>query len=85
VKAHADSHVLRKSFESFMEDNETSFTELYKIVKARTGYSESWTRARLRELEREGFIESRKTGRTRVYRLTTKKRHDEKSNTIHEL
>jgi len=74
VKAHADNHILRKSFEAFMKEKEISFTDLYKIVKARTGYSESWTRARLKELEKEGFIESKKTGRKRVYRLMIDKK-----------
>ena len=70
IKEHADNHVLRRSFETFMKEEEISFTELYKIVKERTGYSESWTRAKLQELEKEGFIESRKRGRRRVYSLT---------------
>jgi len=70
IKEHADNHVLRKSFEIFMKEEEMSFTELHKIVKERTGYSESWTRAKLQELEKEDFIESRKRGRRRVYSLT---------------
>ena len=73
IKEHADSHVLRRSFETFLKEEEMSFKELHETVKERTGYSESWTRAKLKELEKEGFIKSRKKGRYRIYSLTKNK------------
>lgn len=76
VKEHADSCVLRFAFESFIGDEERNFKELYRIVKEKTGYSESWTRARLKELEEEGFIESRKAGRQKLYKLSVKQSCD---------
>ncbi len=69
VKEHADYHVLRKAFGAFMKDSEMRFTDLQRIVKEKTSYSESWTRAKLKELEKEGLIESRKSGRHKLYRL----------------
>lgn len=69
MKTHADSYILRKSFTEFIGEDEKSFKEIYKIAKDKTGYSETWTRNRLKELEQEGYITSRKNGRRRVYRL----------------
>ncbi len=69
IKEHADYHILRKAFEAFMKDSEMRFTDLQRIVKEKTNYSESWTREKLKELEKEGFIESKKSGRHKLYRL----------------
>lgn len=66
---YADSYVLRKSFKTFLQDKELSFAELQEIVHERTGYSPSWTRTKLRELEEEGFIASRLDGRRKKYRI----------------
>ena len=69
IKKHADSHILRKTFKMFMDENEIKFKDIYQIVNEKTGYSETWTRKSLRELEKEGFIESRISGRNKFYRL----------------
>jgi DNA-binding transcriptional ArsR family regulator len=69
VKTHADLYILRKSFKEFVGGEERSFKEIYQVVKEKTGYSETWTRNRLKELEEEGYIVSRKKGRKKVYRL----------------
>jgi hypothetical protein len=69
VKDHADSYILRKSFKDFIGKEEKSFKEIYEIVKDKTGYSETWTRNRIKELEKEGYIKSRKKERYLVYRL----------------
>lgn len=71
IKEHADQHVLRESFKLFLGDNEMSFKELYEIINKKTGYSETWTRDQLKELEKEHFITSRKNGRRRLYKLKT--------------
>jgi hypothetical protein len=41
VKDHADTYILRKSFKDFIGEDEKQFKELYKIVKDKTGYSET--------------------------------------------
>jgi len=69
IKKQADSHILRKTFKMFMDEDEIKFKDLYQIVKEKTGYSESWTRKSLKELEKEGFIESRISERNKLYRL----------------
>jgi len=69
IKEHADYHILRKAFETFMKDGEMRFIDLQRIVKEKTSYSESWTREKLKDLEKEGLIESRKSGRHMLYRL----------------
>jgi DNA-binding transcriptional ArsR family regulator len=71
IKEHADKYVLRESFKLFLKDSEMSFKELYEIIKEKTGYSETWTRNRLKELEKDGFITSSKKGRRRLYKLKT--------------
>jgi len=69
LREHADSYVLRKSFETFLGDNELSFPELQKIVEEKTGYSPTWTRNKLKELEAAGFIKTRMDGRRKKYRI----------------
>lgn len=69
IKEHADSYVLKKTFKMIMKRDEIKFKDLHKIINNKTGYSESWTRKSLKNLEKEGFIESRKSGRNRLYRL----------------
>jgi len=66
---HADRYVLRKSFESFLGDEELTFIEIQNIVDERVKYSLSWTRSKLRELEKEGFLTSRKIGRKKKYKI----------------
>ena len=69
VKEHADSYVLHTGFEVFMGNREWMFKDLQRIVEEKAGYKASWTRLKLKELEREGFIESRKKGRYKLYKL----------------
>ena len=69
IKEHADSYILKRSFKMFIENDEIRFKDIHKIVNEKTEYSESWTRKSLKKLEKEGFIESRKNGREKLYRV----------------
>lgn len=69
IKEHADSYVLLSSFKIIMSEEEVRFKDIYRVVKEKTDYSESWTRKSLRKLEQEGLVASRKKGRDRLYRL----------------
>jgi len=69
LRAHADAYVLIKSFELFLGDKELTFNQLKEIVKEKTNYSPTWTRNKLKELEKIGLIISRKEGRNKKYKI----------------
>ncbi len=71
IKELADSYILQKTFKEILGENEMEFNDIYEIIHDKTGYSKTWTRNRLKELEAEKIISSRKSGRTRAYRLVS--------------
>ena len=67
LREHAESYVLEKTFLNIIGDKEISFREIHTVIQVKTGYSESWTRGVLKQLEEEGTIKSRKQGRRKLY------------------
>lgn len=68
LRGLAEAYVLEETFLSIIGDKELDFREIHEAIHAGTGYSESWTRGILRQLEEEGLIESRREGRRKLYR-----------------
>ena len=68
LRGHAESYVLEETFLNIIGDKELGFREIHEAIHAGTGYSESWTRGVLRQLEEEGLIESRRQGRRKLFR-----------------
>jgi hypothetical protein len=69
LRDHADRYVLEETFKRILGDRELSFNEIQGIIKEGAGYSDSWTRGKLRLLEKNGFISSRRVGRRRFYKV----------------
>jgi hypothetical protein len=67
-----DPYVLHETFRIILKDDELSFQEIHVRIKNETGYSESWTRKMLKQLEEKGFIKSRRKGRRKFYRVSKK-------------
>jgi len=69
IRDHADNFVLVETFKKIIGDRELTFQDIHSVIQEGAGYSESWTRSKLRLLEKEGVISSRSVGRRRLYRL----------------
>lgn len=73
LRDHADRFVLEETFKKILGDRELPFSEIHGVIKEGAGYSDSWTRSRLRLLEKNGVISSRIVGRRRFYKLEKSK------------
>lgn len=68
LRDHAEAYVLEETFLSIIGNKELGFREIHEVIHAKTGYSESWTRGILKQLDEEGLIESRSEGRRKLYK-----------------